>query len=123
MSPAKCVRWLESQRTRRPAVVAPADGWIEAIDALACGLAIIDLGGGRIRKGDFIDHGAGLVIAAPVGQYVSRGDPLVHVHAATEEIARRVLPRLETAWRIAARPVAQQTHVRYRIDRDGARQA
>ena len=107
----------------RLAVVAPADGWIEAIDALACGLAIIDLGGGRIRKGDFIDHGAGLVIAAPVGQYVSRGDPLVHVHAATEEIARRVLPRLETAWRIAARPVAQQTHVRYRIDRDGVRQA
>ena len=107
----------------RLAVVAPADGWIEAIDALACGLAIIDLGGGRIRKGDLIDHGTGLVIAAPVGQYVSRGDPLVHVHAATEEIARRVLPRLETAWRIAARPVAQQTHVRYRIDRDGARQA
>jgi len=104
-------------------VVAPADGWIEAIDALACGLAVIDLGGGRIRKGDRIDHGAGLVIAAPVGQYVSRGDPLVHVHALSEEIARRAAPRLETAWQIVDRPVAQQPHVRYRIDRDGVRQA
>ena len=107
----------------RLAVVAPADGWIEAIDALACGLAVIDLGGGRARKGDRIDHGAGLVIAAPVGQYVSRGDPLVHVHAASEEIARRVLPRLETAWQIAGRPMAQRPHVRHRIDRDGVRQA
>ena len=86
-------------------------------------LAVIDLGGGRIRKDDPIDHAAGLVIAAPVGSHVERGDPLVHVHAATEAVARRALPRLEAAWGIAGEPVAGPAapHVRRRVDRDGIR--
>jgi pyrimidine-nucleoside phosphorylase len=98
-------------------VTAPADGWVSAIDALRCGLAVIDLGGGRLRKGDPIDHGAGLVIAAPVGARVRRGDPLVRVHAATEEVARRALPRLEGAWTLAGAPPAPARHVRARVDR------
>ena len=103
----------------RLAVPAPADGWVAAIDALQCGLAVIDLGGGRLRKDDPIDHAAGLAIAAPVGGRVRRGDPLVHMHAADVEAARRALPRLEGAWRLADRPVETPPHVRYRVDRDG----
>jgi pyrimidine-nucleoside phosphorylase len=102
---------------------APADGWVEAIDALACGLAVIELGGGRLRKDDPVDHGAGLTIAAPVGRPVRRGEPLVHVHAASDEVARRALPRLEGAWRIGPREVSPRSHLRYRIDRDGVRPA
>jgi pyrimidine-nucleoside phosphorylase len=103
----------------RLAVPAPADGWVASIDALQCGLAVIDLGGGRLRKDDPIDHAAGLVIAAPAGGHVRRGDPLVRVHAASEELASRALPRLEAAWRLAEDPVASEPHVRWRIDRDG----
>jgi len=102
-------------------VPAPADGWVASIDALRCGLAVIDLGGGRLRKDDPIDHGAGLTIAAPVGARVRRGDPLTRVHAATEAAARRVLPRLEGAWRLVDRPVEVGPHVRHRVDRDGVR--
>ena len=105
------------------AVAAPADGWVEAIDAMACGLAVIDLGGGRLRKNDPIDHGAGLVIAAQVGQPVKRGDPLAHVHASSEAVARRALPRLAHAWRIVSGPVSVRPHVHFRIDRDGVGQA
>jgi pyrimidine-nucleoside phosphorylase len=103
----------------RLAVPAPADGWVAAIDALQCGLAVIDLGGGRLRRDAAIDHGAGLVIAAPVGARVRRGDPLVHVHAGSEAIALRALPRLEAAWRLAGAPVQTMPHVRHRVDRDG----
>jgi thymidine phosphorylase len=105
---------------RRLAVLAPADGWVAAIDALSCGLAVIDLGAGRLRKEDTIDHAAGLAIAAQVGAEVRRGDPLVHVHAATEAVARRALPRLEAAWRIAGGPVDSLPHVRQRVDSRGA---
>jgi pyrimidine-nucleoside phosphorylase len=105
------------------AVAAPADGWVEAIDAMACGLAVIDLGGGRLRKNDPIDHGAGLVIAAQVGQPVKRGDPLAHVHASSEEVACRALPRLAPAWRIVPEPVSVRPYVYFRIDRDGVGQA
>jgi pyrimidine-nucleoside phosphorylase len=102
----------------RLVVPAPADGWVTAIDALQCGLAVIDLGGGRLRKNDPIDHAAGLVIEAPVGARVRRGDPLVRVHAADEAAAGRTLPRLTAAWRLADRPAAAGRHVRHRIDRD-----
>ena len=103
----------------RLAVPAPADGWVASIDALQCGLAVIDLGGGRLRKDDAIDHAAGLVIAAPVGSHVRRGDPLAHVHAASEEVAGRALARLREAWRLAGEPVKARPHVRRRVGRDG----
>jgi len=105
----------------RLSIRAPAGGRVEAVDALGCGLAVIELGGGRRRKDDAIDHGAGLTIAAGVGASVRRGDPLVHVHAASEEVATRAVPRLEGAWRIAATAVPEPPHVRYRVDRDGVR--
>jgi pyrimidine-nucleoside phosphorylase len=120
---------LEAQggsRERPPAVhpvrltvPAPGDGWVAGIDALQCGLAVIDLGGGRLRKDDRIDHAAGLTIEAPVGTRVRRGDALVHVHAADEAAVRRAVPRLEAAWRLADAPVEVGPHVRHRVDRDG----
>jgi len=116
---------LEAQggsRDRPPAahparltVPAPASGWVAAIDALQCGLAVIDLGGGRRRKDDPIDHGVGLTIAAPVGARVRAGDPLVRIHAADEATARRALPRLEPAWRIAEHPMDAVPHVLHRV--------
>ena len=109
--------------TPRLAVCAPAPGWVRGIDALACGLAVIDLGGGRSRKEDRIDHGVGLTIEAGVGARVEKGQPLVLIHAASEEAARQVQPRLEAAWTIASEEVERPPHVLYRVDREGSRPA
>ena len=112
----------ERPPTSHPAaltVAATTSGWIEAIDALRCGLAVIDLGGGRLRKEDPIDHGVGLELAATVGDRVEVGAPLVHVRAPNEEVARRALPRLEGAWRITSAEVVRPPHVRCRVDRVG----
>jgi thymidine phosphorylase len=100
-------------------VAAEAAGWVGAIDALRCGLAVIDLGGGRLRKEDRVDHGVGLELAAMVGDRVEVGDPLVHVHAPDEDVARRAVPRLDGAWRIVSHQVARPPHLRYRVDRLG----
>jgi pyrimidine-nucleoside phosphorylase len=120
---------LEAQggeRERRPVahpvrltVRATADGWVGAVDALQVGLAVHDIGGGRLRKGDDVDHGSGFTIEARVGDRVRRGDALVHVHAGSEEVARRALPRLEDAWRIRSRPVTPEPHVRRRVTVSG----
>src|ERR1700716_2043758 len=40
----------------------PAEGYVESIDALEVGLACLELGAGRARKEDKVDHAAGLVI-------------------------------------------------------------
>jgi pyrimidine-nucleoside phosphorylase len=100
---------------RQVTVRAAQDGWVAAIDALACGLAVIDLGGGRLRKDDRIDHGAGLQIEAAVGTRVRPGEALVHVLAASPELAHRVLPRLERAWSVIPEEVPPRPHVADRI--------
>ena len=101
------------------AIASPADGYVESIDALAVGLASLELGAGRVRKEDKVDHAAGLVIEAPVGAEVRAGDPLVTVHARSRELVDRVTPRLEKAWRLSDHEVTRPPHVLARVDRDG----
>ncbi len=62
-------------------VRAREDGWVQAIDALEVGIAVLDLGGGRRRKGDPIDHGVGVALEASPGVELRRGDPLCRVYA------------------------------------------
>jgi pyrimidine-nucleoside phosphorylase len=95
------------------------DGHVEAIDALEVGLAAVELGAGRIRKEDTVDHAAGLVIEAPVGKAVRKGDALVTVHARSHELIDRVIPRLRSAWRLSDSEVRRPPHVLARVDRNG----
>jgi thymidine phosphorylase len=68
-------------------VPAPRDGFVTAFETRAVGVAVLDLGGGRRRAEDAIDHSVGYDRIAPVGQRLSKGDPLARVHAATREAA------------------------------------
>jgi thymidine phosphorylase len=104
-------------------LAAPSDGYVESIDALAVGLACLELGAGRARKEDKVDPAAGLVIEAPVGARVRAGGPLVTVHARSEELVERVRSRLENAWRLSRAPVERPPHVLARVDKDGVTKA
>jgi thymidine phosphorylase len=96
---------------------------VKSVDALACGLALIDLGGGRRQKEDAIDHGAGLTIESGVGERVARGAALVHIHASSEQQALLALNRLESAWQLVADEVERPPHMLYRVDRERTRAA
>src|SRR5579859_4146304 len=100
-------------------VAAPAGGWVASIDALQVGYASLELGAGRLHKGDPIDHAAGIVIERQVGDRVEAGEPLAVLHAATTELVERATPRLLRAWRLVAEPVARPPHVLERVDRTG----
>ena len=62
-------------------VVAPMDGFVAAMDTRAIGLAVVALGGGRLRASDPIDPCVGLSRVLARGAHVRRGDPLARVHA------------------------------------------
>ncbi|HWG85422.1 MAG TPA: thymidine phosphorylase [Deinococcales bacterium] len=64
----------------RVEVTAPAGGYLERVDALAVGRAVLALGGGRERKGDPIDHAVGVELLAKPGDQVGAGQPLLAVH-------------------------------------------
>ena len=101
-------------------VMAERDGYVEAIDALEIGLSAIELGAGRTRKEDKIDPAAGFVIVAQVGARIRRGEPLVVVHARSEELIERIASRVQSAWRIVDREVSRPPHVLARVDKDGS---
>jgi thymidine phosphorylase len=104
-------------------VMSLGEGYVSAIDALEVGLAGLELGVGRKRKEDRVDHAAGIVIEAPVGSRVRAGSPLAVVHAHSEELARSVMPRLLSAWKLSEHEVQRPPHVLARVDRDGVTKA
>ena len=86
------------------AVHADEAGYIHAINARELGLTSVDLGGGRQKKGEPIDHRVGIVLQHKVGAQVSRGATLGVIHAADEASAQTAAQRVRAAYRIAADP-------------------
>jgi thymidine phosphorylase len=105
------------------AVEATAEGYVESIDALEVGLVALELGAGRLRKGDQVDPSAGLVVQLQVGDRVYADDPLVWVNARTSELAERMAPRLRAAWKLSPNEVNRPPHVLARVDKDGITKA
>jgi pyrimidine-nucleoside phosphorylase len=75
-------------------VRADRSGYLSRIDAREVGIAVLNLGAGRKKKDDPIDHAVGAVINCEVGDRVEMGQPLFTVHARTEESARQAVDRL-----------------------------
>jgi thymidine phosphorylase len=80
--------------------VAPASaGVIERVDVRAVGLAVVALGGGRVRESDPVDHSVGLTEVAAPGERVGPGErPLAAVHAASPEAAERCADAIRDAY-------------------------
>ena len=53
----------------------------------AIGLAVVRMGGGRMKEGDRIDPSVGFSDILTLGEEVSRGQPLARLHAASEKAA------------------------------------
>ena len=65
-------------------VRAQRGGIVTVLDAEQVGLAAVELGAGRARKEDAVDHAAGLLLLKRVGDEVREGDVLAELHGATE---------------------------------------
>ncbi len=96
----------------RVAVSAPRAGFVSAIDARALGEAVVALGGGRAKKEDDIDPAVGVEVYVTVGTPVAQGDALATVHAADEEQAARILPRIAAAFALVSEAVPEPPLVR-----------
>jgi len=81
-------------------VLAPRDGAVTRLGALAVGIASLELGAGRRTKEDEIDHAVGVVCRAKRGDTVGTGDVLAEVHARDEESAARAVEAVAAAYEI-----------------------
>ncbi|MEN3279699.1 MAG: thymidine phosphorylase [Solirubrobacteraceae bacterium] len=83
---------------------AERDGVVAGVDVRAIGLSIIDLGGGRRREDDAIDHAVGLTEVAGPGERVGPGGrPVALVHARDEESAAHAAQAVSAAFQVGDR--------------------
>jgi thymidine phosphorylase len=82
-------------------VLADKKGFVTAMDTRAIGIAIIELGGGRRRADDAIDHAVGLSRVCQIGEEVGSDKPLAVVHANSDHDLQRAAERLCAAIEIA----------------------
>jgi len=90
---------LKAAPVVRP-VTAERPGTVRGIDTRAIGVAVIELGGGRMRVEDAIDHTVGFTRLAGLGAKVGDDAPLAMVHARNEAHAARAGASLRKAYRV-----------------------
>ncbi len=91
-------------------------GFVDRIDVRAIGIAVVELGGGRTRAQDPVDHAVGITGLAGIGDEVGRGRPLGVIHANDEASLARATARLVAAYSVGDdSPVVQSTAILERI--------
>ena len=79
-------------------------GLVVGEDARAIGLAIVEMGGGRSRADQQIDHAVGITHVAPVGAAVGPDRPLCLVHARSASAAEVAAAEIRSAITIGDKP-------------------
>jgi pyrimidine-nucleoside phosphorylase len=82
---------------------APRGGYVASIDARALGLLLVEMGGGRRKKEDAIDHGVGIRLLRKVGERVEAGETLALIEARRD--APQWAAAVERAYAVAETPV------------------
>src|SRR5690606_26943639 len=107
--PADFVERAEHYLPQAPmeiAVKAGRSGFVGKIDTRGLGLAVGELGGGRRRPEDAVDHAVGLTRILPIGTEVREGDALAFVHARSEADAECAAKAVRNAYGIVEEPPA-----------------
>jgi pyrimidine-nucleoside phosphorylase len=71
------------------------NGYIKQISAMQVGVAAMNLGAGRARKEDKIDHAVGIIVHKKVGDTVMIGEPIFTIHANSPEAMNEAQKMLE----------------------------
>jgi len=103
--PADLVDSPDKHLAGAPVVVpayAETAGTVTEIDVRAVGNAVVELGGGRRRPQDPVDHRVGLSDIRAPGDTVGADIPLAMIHAASEADAEKALARLRGAFTLAS---------------------
>jgi thymidine phosphorylase len=83
-------------------------GIVSSVDVREVGLAVVALGGGRVRESDPVDHSVGLTEVAAPGERVGPGErPLAVVHAADSDAAERCATALRGAYAVGEAPTEE----------------
>ncbi|MSU22642.1 MAG: thymidine phosphorylase [Opitutus sp.] len=90
-------------------LAAPRAGFVQDVDALGVALASLELGAGRAKTSDKIDHAVGVSALVKIGERIEVGAPLGVIHANDEKALAEAQAILGKAILVGAAPVAVST--------------
>ena len=64
---------------------AKSDGYISFMNTLSLGMAVVQLGGGYLKKGDVLDPSAGIFFHKKIGDIVSEGELLLEYYCSGKD--------------------------------------
>ena len=72
---------LEAERplANKQPVLANESGFLSRVNAERLGLAVIEMGGGRKKLGDALDHSTGIEFLLKIGDPIEKGQPIANV--------------------------------------------
>jgi len=85
-------------------VTTEQSGFVNSIDGEALGLAVVELGGGRMIETDQVDHAVGLTNVLRLGKEIEAGATLARVHAVDNASAARAAEVVRSAVKITRMP-------------------
>lgn len=95
--------------------VASKKGIVQKMDGEAIGMALVELGGGRKKTSDKVDHSVGFWFEKKVGDSVKKDEPIAQVYAKDAKSAAAAMKMLETAVEIGVDKITKLDLIRRRI--------
>jgi thymidine phosphorylase len=89
-------------------LVLDREGWISRTDMARLGLCVVQLGGGRLREEDSVDHAVGLSGLRSVGELVAHGEEFITIHARNKSEWLHAATQCLAAIELADHPPAHQ---------------
>lgn len=100
---------LFPQAQKKQEIKSNSDGYVNSIDALNFGKALVQLGGGRLRKEDDVDPGVGFILNKKVGKKVEKGELLYTVLFNDENKLRNADDYLKNAVKVGEQKEKEQS--------------
>ena len=92
-------------------VIANKSGNIAEINAKDVGETSVDLGAGRVKKEDGIDHAVGIILEKKIADEVKEGEILAYVHANNEEKGEKAVKRLQEIYKIVEQKIEPEKYI------------
>jgi pyrimidine-nucleoside phosphorylase len=106
---------LINAKLKKIPVTAKASGYLAEVDTFAVGRAVCDIGGGRVKAEDGVDHAVGFESELKIGDAVKRGGEIGVIYCRTEEQADLISEKLRTAYKISKTPPRKPKLIRARV--------
>ncbi len=84
---------------------------MERIEAKNIGQAVVNLGGGRMRKEDVVDYAVGIEVLKKIGDKVDEGEPLVNIYTNQESLAMLQVEFLRNSYKISNEKVRKEEEI------------